>query len=67
LKSSDALWKISQHLEWTSAKACISGFPDGLVKLVFRGPDKKLLGVHIVGEVASELVHIGQFVMHEKA
>ena len=24
-----------------------------------------MLGVHIVGEVASELVHIGQFVMHE--
>jgi NAD(P) transhydrogenase len=35
------------------------------VKLVFRAPDKKLLGVHIVGELASELVHIGQFVMHE--
>jgi NAD(P) transhydrogenase len=49
----------------TNAKARISGFPEGLVKLVFRVPDKVLLGVHIVGEVASELVHIGQFVMHE--
>lgn len=48
----------------TNAKARISGFPDGLVKLVFRVPDKMLLGVHIVGELASELVHIGQFVMH---
>lgn len=48
----------------TNAKARISGFPDGLVKLVFRVPDKVLLGVHIVGEVASELVHIGQFVLH---
>ena len=28
-------------------------------------PDKSLLGVHIVGELASELVHIGQFVMHD--
>ena len=35
------------------------------MKLVFRVPDKTLLGVHIVGELASELVHIGQFVMHE--
>jgi NAD(P) transhydrogenase len=42
-----------------------SGFPDGLVKLVLRVPDKTLLGAHIVGELASELVHIGQFVMHE--
>ena len=49
----------------TNAKARISGFPDGLVKLVFRVPDKLLLGVHIVGELASELVHIGQFVLHE--
>jgi NAD(P) transhydrogenase len=49
----------------TNAKARISGFPDGLVKLVFRVPDKQLLGVHIVGELASELVHIGQFVLHE--
>ena len=47
-----------------NAKARISGFPDGLVKLVFRAPDKVLLGVHIVGELASELVHIGQFVIH---
>jgi NAD(P) transhydrogenase len=48
-----------------NAKARISGFPEGLVKLIFRVPDKRLLGVHIVGELASELVHIGQFVMHE--
>lgn len=48
----------------TNAKARISGFPDGLVKLVFRVPEKALLGVHIVGELASELVHIGQFVIH---
>lgn len=47
----------------TNAKARISGFPDGLVKLVFRVPDKVLLGVHIIGELASELIHIGQFVI----
>jgi pyruvate/2-oxoglutarate dehydrogenase complex dihydrolipoamide dehydrogenase (E3) component len=42
----------------TNAKARISGFPDGLVRLVFRASDKSLLGVQIVGEVASELIHI---------
>jgi NAD(P) transhydrogenase len=47
----------------TNVKACISGFPDGLIKLVFRASDKTLLGVHIVGEIASELIHIGQFVI----
>ncbi len=47
----------------SNAKARISGFPDGLVKLVFRVPDKVLLGVQIVGELASELIHLGQFVI----
>ncbi len=49
----------------SNAKARISGFTDGLIKLVFRVPDKVVLGVHIVGEQASELIHIGQFVMRE--
>jgi NAD(P) transhydrogenase len=47
----------------TNAKARIEGFPDGLVKLVFRISDKALLGIHIVGELASELIHVGQFVI----
>ncbi|MBV8360209.1 MAG: FAD-dependent oxidoreductase [Deltaproteobacteria bacterium] len=36
----------------TNAKARIEGFPDGLIKLVFRVSDKVLLGIHIVGELA---------------
>jgi len=30
---------------------------------VFNPEDKTLLGVHIIGEQASELIHIGQAVM----
>jgi NAD(P) transhydrogenase len=56
-------YEVGRSSFGANAKALISGFPDGLVKLVFRVPDKILLGVHIVGELASELVHIGQFVM----
>jgi NAD(P) transhydrogenase len=40
------------------------GEVQGLVKLVFRTSDKKLLGVHIVGESASELIHVGQAVLY---
>ena len=58
-------YEVGRSSFGTNAKARISGFPDGLVKLVFEVPDKTLLGVHIVGELASEIVHIGQFVMHE--
>jgi NAD(P) transhydrogenase len=63
--ASGIAYEVGRSSFGTNAKARISGFPDGLVKLVFQVPDKTLLGVHIVGELASELVHIGQFVMHE--
>jgi NAD(P) transhydrogenase len=42
----------------------IMGDTAGLVKLLFSPEDQKLLGVHIIGERASELVHIGQACMY---
>ncbi len=47
-----------------NTKATISGFTEGLVKLVFRRDDRTLLGVHILGDDASELIHTGQAVIH---
>jgi len=43
----------------TNARGEIIGDQDGFLKLIFRTDDMKLLGVHIIGEQASELVHIG--------
>jgi NAD(P) transhydrogenase len=43
----------------TNARGQITGDLNGVVKLVFRYPDKLLLGAHIIGESAAELVHIG--------
>lgn len=37
----------------------IIGDQSGLLKLLFRADDLKLLGVHVVGEHATEIVHIG--------
>jgi len=45
------------------ARGQILGDRTGLLKLVFNPEDKTLLGVHIIGEQASELIHIGQAVM----
>jgi NAD(P) transhydrogenase len=44
-------------------KAAIIGDEDGLLKLLFDPTSRTLLGVHIVGDQASELVHVGQAVM----
>ena len=46
-----------------NARGQIIGDTKGLIKLVFDPESLKLLGVHIVGENASELLHIGMMVM----
>jgi NAD(P) transhydrogenase len=44
-------------------RGCIIGEKEGFLKLIFRREDLKLLGVHAIGELASELVHIGLIAM----
>jgi NAD(P) transhydrogenase len=39
-------------------RAHLAGGRDGLLKLVFARADRRLLGAHIVGERATELIHI---------
>src|SRR5258706_565015 len=46
-----------------NARGQIIGDTKGLIKLVFDKPTLKLLGVHIVGDAASELLHVGMMVM----
>jgi NAD(P) transhydrogenase len=45
------------------ARGQIIGDTTGLLKLMFHSETRKLLGVSILGEGASELVHIGQAVL----
>jgi NAD(P) transhydrogenase len=45
------------------ARGQIVGDVTGLLKLIFNAETHKLLGVHIIGEGASELIHIGQAVL----
>jgi NAD(P) transhydrogenase len=47
-----------------SARGQIIGDNQGMLKLIVDARTEKLLGVHIVGEQASELIHIGQLVMN---
>ncbi len=46
-----------------NARGQIIGDTRGMIKLVFDRGDLRLLGVHIVGENASELLHVGMMVM----
>jgi NAD(P) transhydrogenase len=56
---------VGRALYANNARGQIIGDTHGLLKLVFAPSDKKLLGVHIIGEMASELIHIGAHVMAE--
>jgi NAD(P) transhydrogenase len=42
-----------------NARGQIVGDPEGMLKLLFAAADMKLLGVHVLGEQATELVHVG--------
>src|SRR5262245_19432009 len=45
------------------ARAQIAGDQTGMLKVIFHSETLELLGVHILGDGASELVHVGQSVM----
>ncbi len=45
------------------ARGQISGFQDGMLKIVCAPDGRKVLGVMIIGEGATELIHIGQMAL----
>ena len=46
-----------------NARGRIIGDKDGFLKLLFRRGNMKLAGVHVIGELATEIVHIGMMAM----
>ncbi|MBJ6988770.1 MULTISPECIES: Si-specific NAD(P)(+) transhydrogenase [unclassified Devosia] len=47
-----------------TSRGHIMGLQSGMMKLIVSLENRKLLGVHIVGEGATELIHIGQAVIN---
>jgi NAD(P) transhydrogenase len=47
-----------------TSRGHIMGLSSGFMKMIFSLETRRLLGVHIVGEGATELVHIGQAVLN---
>ena len=59
LKRSGVSYIVGRAPYFSSARGRIIGDSDGFLKLLFRRDDLKLLGVHVIGEQATELVHVG--------
>ena len=49
-----------------TSRGHIMGLTGGMMKMIFSTKTRRLLGVHIVGEGATELIHIGQAVLNLK-
>lgn len=49
-----------------TSRGHIMGLNTGMMKMIFSTRTKRLLGVHILGEGATELIHIGQAVLNLK-
>ncbi|MEM7171972.1 MAG: Si-specific NAD(P)(+) transhydrogenase [Pseudomonadota bacterium] len=49
-----------------TSRGHIMGIDSGMMKMIFSLKTRRLLGAHIVGEGATELIHIGQAVLNLK-
>jgi NAD(P) transhydrogenase len=63
LTEEDVPYEVGMAYYREVARGQIRGDTTGRLKLIFHRDTRKVLGVHIIGESASELVHIGQAVM----
>jgi len=49
-----------------NARSAIAGSQLGMVKLVLERADRRLIGAHVIGEEAAELIHQAQAVIHTR-
>jgi NAD(P) transhydrogenase len=59
LRESGVAYVVGKAAYAANARGQIVGDQDGFLKLIFRAEDMQLVGVHMIGEQATELVHIG--------
>ena len=60
----EAVPYVAGIARWSElARGVISGDRDGILKLLVSVEDRSILGVHVLGTRATDLVHIGQAVM----
>src|SRR5207302_5662125 len=63
LTDEDVPYEVGLAYDRETARGQIRGDTTGRLKIIFHRETKEILGVHIIGEGASELVHIGQAVL----
>ncbi len=56
-------YEVGRAYYYEIARSHISGSGDGLFKILFHADTLEILGVHIIGRGATEVIHIGQVAM----
>ncbi len=59
LKRQSIPYLVGKATYAANARGHIIGDSQGFLKLLFHADDLRLLGVHVIGEQATELVHVG--------
>jgi len=67
LKELEFRYEIGRAYYYEIAKNQIVGNDPGMFKILFHVDTLEILGVHIIGRAATELIHIGQVAMSFKA
>jgi len=62
-KNKNIAYAVGRAYYKNSPRGQIIGDINGMIKLIFAPEDKRLLGAHIIGEQASELIHAAAQVM----
>jgi NAD(P) transhydrogenase len=67
LTSQQVPYEVAQAQFKTIARAQITGYTVGMLKLLFHRETLEILGIHCFGYQATEIIHIGQAVMSQQA
>jgi len=67
LRALDYHYEIGRGYYYELARSHIEGANTGLVKLIFHKETLELLGAHVIGRGANEVIHIAQIAMEQRA
>lgn len=65
-KEKEIDYEVSKFMFGANGKALALGEPDGFVKVIATKEDKGIIGVHIMGPHASDLIHEGALAISKK-
>ena len=59
-------YEVGHALFRSLARAQLTGYPVGVLKILFHRETLQILGIHCFGDQAAEIVHIGQAIMAQQ-